>query len=308
MYPDDGDDLDTLLKNADVAMYQAKSAGRNAVRFYSGTMSLRSLERLELENGLRHAIERNELTLHYQPQIHLRTQRIIGVEALCRWQHEEHGNIPPDRFIPLAEECGLIAPLGEWVLKEACRQARRWQDKYDSSLTVSVNVSSQQFFHSNVADVVLKALFEASLKPSALQLELTETILMNDVEETIVTLDRLKNAGVTLAMDDFGTGYSSLSYLKRLPLDTLKIDRSFVMDLEHDNDDAAICSAIIAMAHSLGLTVVAEGVETQAQLDYLRDEGCDDIQGFLISKPLPANELEQRFLQNSGRKIRGDEG
>ena len=306
LYPDDGDDLDTLLKNADVAMYEAKNAGRNAVRFYSGTMSLQSLERLELENGLRRALENDGLSLHFQPQIDLRNGRIIGVEALCRWQHPELGNITPDRFIPLAEECGLIAPLGEWVLKTACRQARLWQDQYAASLTMSVNVSSQQFFHTDVADVVLKTLFDASLKPSALQLELTETILMNDVEETLVTLERLKNAGVSLAMDDFGTGYSSLSYLKRLPLDTLKIDRSFVMDLENDNDDAAICSAIIAMAHSLGLNVVAEGVETQAQLDYLHNEGCDHIQGFLISRPLPAQDLEKQFLEKIADENQAD--
>lgn len=306
LYPDDGEDLDTLLKNADVAMYQAKSAGRNAVRFYSGTMSLRSLERLELENGLRRALDQEELSLHYQPQFELRSQRIVGFEALCRWEHPERGFIAPDRFIPLAEECGLIAPLGEWVLREACRQAKLWLDRYETPLSISVNVSSQQFFHSDVADVVLKTLFDASLKPSALQLELTETILMNDVEETIVTLERLKDAGVALAMDDFGTGYSSLSYLKRLPLDTLKIDRSFVMDLERDQGDAAICSAIIAMAHSLGLNVIAEGVETQAQLDYLRDEGCDDVQGYFISKPLAAEEIEARFLKTMADQNQAD--
>ncbi len=299
LFPDDGSDIDTLLKNADVAMYQAKNAGRNSVRFYSGTMSLRSLERLELENDLRYALQRDQLELYYQPQIDVATQRMVCVEALLRWNHPERGIISPDKFIPLAEECGLIAPLGEWVLTTACRQIKEWQDKFDDQLSIAVNVSSQQFFHSDVAEIVLKAVFEASLKPSSLTLELTETILMNDVEETIATLIKLRDAGTSLAMDDFGTGYSSLSYLKRLPLDTLKIDRSFVMDLENNSDDAAICAAIIAMAHNLDLKVIAEGVETQEQLNYLRDQGCDEIQGFLISKPLPAAELERRFLNTN---------
>ncbi len=299
MYPDDGDDIDSLLKNADVAMYQAKNAGRNSVRFYSGTMSLRSLERLELENGLRYALQRDELELHYQPQIDLTTGHISGVEALLRWQHPERGNIPPGNFIPLAEECGLITPLGEWVLAAACRQARVWQDKYGQYPNIAINISSQQFFQSDVAEVVLKAIFEKGLEPSTLQLELTETILMQDVEETVQTLNKLKNAGVSLAMDDFGTGYSSLSYLKRLPLDTLKIDRSFVSDLEKNSDDAAICAAIIAMAHKLDLRVVAEGVETQEQLDYLRGLQCDEVQGFFFSKPLPVAELETRFLDKA---------
>ena len=226
LYPDDGEDIDTLLKNADVAMYQAKNAGRNSVRFYSGTMSLRSLERLELESALRHALENEELELYYQPKIELSSQHMIGVEALLRWHHPEQGDIPPSRFIPLAEECGLISSLGEWVLRQACRQAKVWQDNYNKSLGMAVNISSQQFFHSDVADVVLRALFDASLKPSALQIEMTESILMHDIKETIVTFSRLKEAGVSLAMDDFGTGYSSLSYLKRFPVDTLKIDRS----------------------------------------------------------------------------------
>jgi len=301
LYPDDGEDIDTLLKNADVAMYQAKNAGRNSVRFYSGTMSLRSLERLELESALRHALENEELELHYQPKIELSSRHMIGVEALLRWHHPEQGDIPPSRFIPLAEECGLISSLGEWVLRQACRQAKAWQDNYDQSLGIAVNISSQQFFHSDVADVVLRALFDASLKPSALQIEMTESILMHDIKETIATFSRLKEAGVSLAMDDFGTGYSSLSYLKRFPIDTLKIDRAFVMDLENDKHNASICRAIIAMAHSLDLTVVAEGVETREQFEFMIDHDCDQIQGYLISKPLPAAELEERFLKGDGK-------
>jgi diguanylate cyclase (GGDEF)-like protein len=303
LYPDDGSDIETLLKNADVAMYQAKSAGRNSVRFYSGTMSLRSLERLELENSLRHALRRNELSLHYQPQIDVKTKRMTGVEALLRWDHPEHGSVSPSRFIPLAEECGLITPLGEWVLETACHQTKVWQDKYERQLDIAVNLSSQQFFSSDIANVVLRTIYDAGLAPSSMHLELTETILMNDVKETIVTLDKLRDAGVSLAMDDFGKGYSSLSYLKRLPLDTLKIDKSFVMDMENNKDDAAICAAIIAMAHNLDLKVIAEGVETQEQLNFLEGQGCDQIQGFLISKPLPPEELEERFLKRVLEKI-----
>jgi len=303
LYPRDGDDIDTLLKNADVAMYQAKSAGRNSVRFYSGTMSLRSLERLELENGLRYAIQRNELDLHYQPKIDLETGEFIGVEALLRWQHPERGNIPPSNFIPLAEECGLISTLGEWALRKACRQIKVWQDRYQRNINIAVNVSSQQFFNTDFADIVLKEVFDAGLSPSSLQLELTESILMNDVNETIATLNKLKKAGTSLAMDDFGTGYSSLSYLNRLPVDTLKIDRSFVMDLETNRENAAICAAIIAMAHALNLLVVAEGVETEAQKSYLESQKCDQIQGYLISRPLPAETLENAFLANAKSAI-----
>jgi len=299
IYPHDGDDIDTLLKNADVAMYQAKNAGRNSVRFYSGTMSLRSLERLELENELRYAIHRNELDLHYQPKIDLETDRLIGVEALLRWQHPERGDIPPSNFIPLAEECGLISSLGEWVLSKACRQIKAWQDRYQQNISVAVNVSSQQFYNTNMAEIVLKELYDTGLSPCSLQLELTETILMNDVNETITTLNKLKKAGTSLAMDDFGTGYSSLSYLNRLPIDTLKIDRSFVMDLESNRENKAICAAIIAMAHALNLLVVAEGVETEGQRDYLQDQKCDQIQGYLISKPLPAETFENAFLTNA---------
>ena len=296
IFPDDGDDMDSLLKNADVAMYQAKSAGRNSVRFYSGTMSLRSLERLDLEGALHRALERNELEVWYQPKILVATERVCGVEALVRWNHPEKGHLLPASFIPLAEECGLISDIGEWVLKRACRQAKIWQDRYGRDLRMAVNLSSQQFLQSRVDEVVLQALFEASLKPRLLQLELTESILMQDMQLTIPLLEKLKATGIELAMDDFGTGYSSLSYLKRLPIDVVKIDRSFVADLEVDTDDAAICATIIAMAHTLGLQVVAEGVETLGQYEYLRQHGCDQIQGYLISKPLPAAELEREVL------------
>lgn len=308
VYPDDGEDIDTLLRNADIAMYQAKNAGRNSVRFYSGTMSLRSLERLELESSLHRALERGEFELHYQPKVSAATGKICGVEALIRWNHPEKGMVSPDSFIPLAEECGLITPIGEWVLKRACRQARLWQDRFGLDISIAVNLSSQQFLQSRVDEVVLQALFEASLIPRLLQLELTESILMHDMSETVPLLNKLKDMGISLAMDDFGTGYSSLSYLKRLPIDAVKIDRAFVADLEQDKDDAAICTTIIAMAHALGLQVIAEGVETEGQLEFLQAQGCDQVQGYLISKPVTAAELEREFLAKGAGYIRTGRG
>jgi len=298
VFPDDGDNVEDLLKNADVAMYQAKDGGRDTVRFYSGTMSVRSLHGLALEQDLRKAIENEELELHYQPKLDLRTGTLVGAEALVRWKDEDGNYIPPSSFIPLAEETGLIMPLGDWVLRTACKQAHDWDQAYERGPRVAVNISSQQFYQGDLQQTVMKALFEAGAKPSLLQLELTESILMRDIETTIRTLEYLKNTGITLAIDDFGTGYSSLSYLKRFPIDALKIDRSFVMDLEASNDGATICAAIIAMARQLGLTVIAEGVETVAQVDFLRSQDCDQMQGFLLSKPVSAENYEQRFLAN----------
>ncbi|MDH3352253.1 MAG: EAL domain-containing protein, partial [Gammaproteobacteria bacterium] len=288
MYPQDGEDAEDLLKHADVAMYQAKGAGRDSVRFYSGTMSVRSLARLHLETELRQAVANDDLELHYQPKFDLSTGQLSGVEALLRWQHADGGFIPPDQFITMAEETGLILPIGEWVLKTACHQAHAWQSRFERDLCVAVNISSQQFYQSDLRKTIMKSLFEAALKPNLLQLELTESILMRDINDTIATLDYLKEIGVTIAIDDFGTGYSSLSYLKRFPLDLLKIDRSFVNEITLRNDDAAICSAIIAMAHQLGLLVIAEGVETNAQVEFLRGQGCDQVQGYLFGKPVPA--------------------
>ena len=296
VFPEDGDCVEDLLKNADVAMYQAKDAGRDSVRFYSGTMSIRSLHGLALERDLRRALERDAFELYYQPKLELATGRLVGAEALIRWQNEEGEFIPPGTFIPVAEESGLIIPIGDWVLREACRQANRWHQKHNLSPRVAVNISPQQFSQSDLQQTVMKALFEAGAKPSLLQLELTESILMRDVGKTIAMLEYLKNTGITLAIDDFGTGYSSLSYLKRFPIDALKIDRSFVSDLESSNDSATICAAIIAMARELGLTVVAEGVETIHQANFLREHECDQIQGYLFSKPVPAAEFEDRFL------------
>lgn len=303
VFPNDGETVEDLLKNADVAMYQAKDAGRDTVCFYSGTMSIRSLHGLALEQDLRKAIDNDELELYYQPKLDLATGRLVGAEALIRWRNAAGEFIPPSRFIPLAEQNGLIVPLGDWVLRTACRQAHDWDQRYGNAPRIAVNISSQQFYQSDMQTTVMKALFEAGAKPSLLQLELTESILMKDVERTIATLEYLKNTGITLAMDDFGTGYSSLSYLKRFPIDALKIDRSFVIDLEASNDGATICAAIIAMARQLGLTVIAEGVETKEQLEFLRSQECDQIQGFLFSKPVSAADYERRFLASSMRSF-----
>lgn len=262
-------------------------------------MSVRSLHGLALERDLRKAIENEELELHYQPKLDLKTGQLAGVEALARWQNAAGEFVPPSKFIPLAEECGLIVPLGDWVLRTACKQAHDWEQRYEHGPRVAVNISSQQFYQSDLRRTIMKALFEAGAKPSLLQLELTESILMRDVEKTISTLEYLKNTGITLAIDDFGTGYSSLSYLKRFPIDALKIDRSFVMDVEASNDGATICAAIIAMAHQLGLTVIAEGVETAEQVAFLRSQHCDQLQGFLFSKPISAADYEERFLKKS---------
>ncbi|MBT8065632.1 MAG: EAL domain-containing protein [Gammaproteobacteria bacterium] len=300
VYPDDAENVEDLLKNADVAMYQAKDAGRDAVRFYSGTLAIRSLHGLALENDLRRALENDELELHYQPKIDLASGRLVGAEALARWRNDEGEYVPPSVFIPMAEKSGQIVPLGDWVLRTACMQARDWQLKTGVAHRIAVNISSQQFYQSNLQDTVMKALFEAGAKPSLLQLELTESILMRDVDRTIATLEYLKSTGITLAMDDFGTGYSSLSYLRRFPIDVLKIDRSFVVDIEQSDHGAAICAAIIAMSRQLGLTVIAEGVENSTQVDFLRAHDCDEIQGFLISKPVPAAEFEEKFLVDTG--------
>jgi len=301
IYPDDGDNVEDLLKNADVAMYQAKDAGRDNVRFYSGTLAIRSLHGLALEHDLRKALEDEDLELHFQPKFDLDSGKLVGAEALVRWRDEDGDYIPPSSFIPMAENTGQIVPLGDWVLRTACVQARAWQRKYGHATRIAVNISSQQFYQSDLQETIMKALFEAGAVPSLLQLELTESILMRDVEKTIATLEYLKSTGITLAIDDFGTGYSSLSYLRRFPLDALKVDRSFVMDLEESNDGATICSAIIAMARQLGLTVIAEGVETQEQVEFLRSHECDEVQGFLFSKPIPAEEFEEKFLAKPSR-------
>ena len=291
IYPDDGRDLDTLLQRSEMAMYQAKQAGRNTWRFYDATMNSEASEHLSLRNGLHRALERSELTLHYQPQIDLRTGRVTGVEALLRWYHPERGMIAPARFIPVAEDSGLIVPIGVWVLREACRQAAAWRRDGLPALTMAVNLSAVQFQRGDVEQSVLRALEESGLAPQCLELELTESILIQNVDAVLATVRRLKHIGVKLSIDDFGTGYSSLSYLKRFDIDKLKIDQSFVRDLGSNSEDVAIVRAVIQMAHSLGLTTIAEGVETAAIAAALRADGCDEAQGYHYGRPMPAAEV-----------------
>ncbi len=293
--PGDGDDIETLMRNADIAMSEAKQQGRNNYQFYSESMNVQSLERLGLETQLRGALARREITLHYQPKIDVRTGRIMGSEALMRWRHPEMGPISPGRFIPVAEETGLIIPLGEWALATALRQTRAWHDSSHRPLRVSVNVASPQFRSGNLPDLVRNCLQRSFLDAKYLVLELTESMLMENPEQAVSVLQEVKSMGVKLSVDDFGTGYSSLSYLKRFPLDELKVDQSFVKGIPHDADDCAIVTATIAMAHGLGLTVVAEGVETVEQLAFLAGRGCDEYQGYLFSAPKAPRDWREIF-------------
>ncbi len=305
VYPDDGTDIEDLLVKADMAMYEAKDQGRNRHTFFSNAVSGRSVERLDLENDLRRAIEMREFALHYQPKVDAVTGEILGVEALLRWHHAERGWISPGTFIPLAEETGMMLPLGDWAIGEACRQIRDWGSRGLGHLCVAVNISTIQFSRDDFIESVLGTVRAHGVNPQRLELEITESLLMRNIEEVTDALRRLRNAGIKISIDDFGTGYSSLGYLNQFPLDTLKIDRSFVKDLQVSSDDAAICAAIIAMARELQLTTVAEGVELVEQLRFLRQQGCDQIQGFLFSKPLPAAELEE--LVRSGRRLTIDQ-
>lgn len=290
-FPDDGLDSSSLLKNADIALYRAKAQGKNIFQLYSAQMNSHTVERLSLETDLRRALDRQELALHYQPKIELRSGRVLGVEALVRWQHPERGLISPATFIPLAEETGLIGPISEWVLARACAQCRAWLDQGLPPLRMAVNLSAVQLARGDLLRQVAEALEQSGLDPGALELEITESTVMENAARAREVLHQLKARGIGLAIDDFGTGYSSLGYLKRLPIDSVKIDRSFVSGLPADADDAAITQAVIAMAHSLGLRVVAEGVETEAQLAFLRHQGCDEAQGYLLGHPLPAEAL-----------------
>ena len=296
-YPDDSDAIATLLKNADIAMYRAKEQGRNAFQFYSAQMNVHSIERLTLESSLRRALERNELVLHYQPRIEIRGGRITGVEALVRWQHPEMGLVAPGRFIPLAEETGLIVPIGEWALGTACAQHRAWARDGLGHLRVAVNLSPRQFLQGDLPKSIAQILARTGCNAKDLELEITEGMVMRNAESAVTLLQKLKDMGIHISIDDFGTGYSSLAYLKRFPIDSLKIDRSFVTDVPKDAGDVAINVAIIAMAHSLGLKVVAEGVETQEQLDFLRKQGCDEMQGYYFSKPLPVEQVTALLLK-----------
>jgi EAL domain-containing protein (putative c-di-GMP-specific phosphodiesterase class I) len=290
-FPQDGDSCDLLLQHADVAMYRAKANGRNGFQSYSIEMGVQAQERMELERALRFAVERDELALHYQPQVDREGGRIVGVEALLRWQHPTLGLVSPARFIPVAEETGLIIPIGEWVLRTACAQAQAWHAGGHTGLCVAVNMSAKQFQQQDVPALVRDVLRCTRLPAQCLELELTESALMHDTDATVETMRQLKNLGVRLALDDFGTGYSSLSYLKRFPIDVLKIDQSFTFEVTSDEGAASITRAIIAMARSLNMTTVAEGVETRKQLEFLGALGCDVMQGFHISRPLPVDQI-----------------
>jgi diguanylate cyclase (GGDEF)-like protein/PAS domain S-box-containing protein len=293
VYPDDGTDFDELLKKADTAMYHAKEAGRNAFRFYTERMNADAQERLDLHSRLRRALERDEFVLHYQPVVDLESGRIVGGEALVRWQDPEHGLVAPGMFIPAAEHSGLIVPLGEWVLREACVELARWHALGSPRLSMAVNISSIQFRRGDVEETVRRALDASGAPPSALELELTESILIDGAEQVLATIRRLQALGVRLAIDDFGTGYSSLAYLKRFAVDKLKIDQSFVRDIVTDQDDAAIVRAVIQMARSLNLHVLAEGVETEAVADELRAMRCDLVQGYHFGRPMPAADFRR---------------
>ncbi|MFT3848309.1 MAG: EAL domain-containing protein [Propionivibrio sp.] len=300
IYPDDGSDFDTLLQKADTAMYHAKEAGRNSHRFFTEQMNRRVVEHLSLETSLRRALDNKEFVLHYQPQMDLGEGRIVGVEALVRWNHPEQGLISPARFIPVAEDSGLIVPLGAWVLSEACRQARAWQDAGLPPIVVAVNLSAVQFRRPDLVNTVINALVLSDLDSQWLELELTESILIQDAEATLDTVRRLKSLGIKLSVDDFGTGYSSLTYLKRFAVDKLKIDQSFVRDLVSDPDDAAIVRAIIQMAHSLKLKTIAEGVESEELANLLRIFHCDEIQGYWLARPMSAEQMEAFLRERAG--------
>ncbi|WP_369986541.1 putative bifunctional diguanylate cyclase/phosphodiesterase [Pseudomonas xanthosomatis] len=295
MYPGNGLDQQELLRNADAAMYHAKSAGKNGYSFFDASMNSNARQQLQLLQDLRAALEQGQFRLHYQPKFGAVARQPIGAEALLRWEHPQHGMMLPDRFIGLAEKTGLIIPIGEWVLAEACRQMRQWMDLGHADWRIAVNLSAIQFCHAGLVDSVARALNDNGLPANRLTLEITETTAMRDADASLTVLQRLSDMGVDLSIDDFGTGYSSLMYLKRLPANELKIDRGFVRDLEQDSDDAAIVSAIVALGQALGLRIVAEGVETDRQQDFLTRLGCDSLQGYLLGQPVPAEEFMNKL-------------
>jgi diguanylate cyclase (GGDEF)-like protein/PAS domain S-box-containing protein len=291
MFPSDGESAEMLLKNADHAMYRAKDAGRNAVRMFTPAMNIRALERMSTESSLRHALDRGELMLYYQPQINVGSNAVVGVEALLRWNRPDAGVVDPMTFIPIAEETRMIVPIGEWVLREACRQAKEWQRTRYPGLRMAVNLSPRQFQHADLPAQIAAALDESGLAAADLELEITESMAMHNTERTLTMLRRLREMGVRIAVDDFGTGHSSLNYLRSFPIDSVKIDQGFVHEIESSAADRAIVSAVISMAHGLALRVTAEGVETEAQLEFLRERGCEEVQGFLFGRPVAAGEF-----------------
>jgi EAL domain-containing protein (putative c-di-GMP-specific phosphodiesterase class I) len=301
LYPKDGTDLDTLSRCADAAMYRAKGEGRNSYRFYTPEIQALSDRTLLLDNALRRALARDQLELHYQPQISMATGQTVGAEALLRWHHPELGNVSPAEFIPIAESSGLILPIGEWVIRTAVKQLAEWIERGMTPITMAVNLSAVQFRHVELPQLITSILADAALAPQLLELELTESVAMTHPQGAIAVMDDLHQRGVRMSIDDFGTGYSSLSYLKRFQVYKLKIDQSFVRDITEDPDDKAIVGAIISMASSLGLKTIAEGVETEGQLEFLRSRGCDEVQGYYLSRPLPAAAFAN-YVQNQAAK------
>jgi len=296
IFPNDGSDPETLVRNADTAMYRAKDQGRDNYQLYAPAMNARALERLALENMLRKALSHRDFVLFYQPVVDINSKNIVGLEALIRWKHPELGLLSPAHFISAAESSGLIIPIGDWVLRTACKQAKLWQKKIDSELTVAVNLSARQFQQPNLTEEIAEVLEETGLEAKYLELEITESNAMQNAENTIYTLRELKALGVRISMDDFGTGYSSLNYLKRFPIDTLKLDQSFVRDITSNPTDAAIATAVIAMAHSLDLKVIGEGVEKEDQFAFLQKQRCDYVQGYLFSPPMAVEKIEEYIL------------
>jgi predicted signal transduction protein with EAL and GGDEF domain len=295
VYPSDGDNAETLLKNADMAMYRAKESARNSYCFFTSEMNQRSVAKVQLNADLRHALERAEFALHYQPKVDLKTGQLRGLEALLRWNHPSRGLVSPLEFVPALEDSGLIIPVGEWVIAEACAQVRRWQIAGLAPVPVAVNLSAKQFLRRDLDGAIQRALAAAGVPAQLLELEITESSLMDNPEEAVRAMNALRAAGLRISVDDFGTGYSSLAYLARFPLSALKIDRAFVKNVHQGASDAAIVRAVIDMANNLGLQVIAEGVETEAQADFLRRHGCHQAQGYFYSRPLPAGEIARRL-------------
>jgi EAL domain-containing protein (putative c-di-GMP-specific phosphodiesterase class I) len=305
VFPDDGGDAETLIKNADTAMYQAKANGRQSFQFFKPAMNVRAVERQSIEENLRRAIERQEFVLHYQPKINLRTGLITGAEALIRWIHPTRGLVLPGQFIPIAEDCGLIRPIGGWVLREACQQAKAWADAGLPTASMAVNVSAMELRDESYVESLLVALDETGMDPKLLELELTESVLMTHAESAASILVTLREQGVQVAIDDFGTGFSSLSYLRKFPIDALKIDQSFVSQVTSAGDETSIVAAVISMARSLQLRVVGEGVETVDQLRFLQAQDCDEVQGYYFSRPVPHGEFAELLRSGIDRGLVG---
>jgi EAL domain-containing protein (putative c-di-GMP-specific phosphodiesterase class I) len=298
VYPDDEDDMETMMQKADIAMYHAKALGRNNYQFYANDMDQNASRRFTIANSMRKGLDRGEFRLYYQPKLDVSTGRIMAMEALVRWQHPELGLLAPTEFIQLAEESGLIMELGEWVLREACRQDVEWHDQGMHGLRMAVNLSGYQLQHTRLMDLVRTILVETGMPGDCLEFEITESVIMQNPDYAVSVLNDITALGIHISVDDFGTGYSSLAHLKRFTVNTLKIDKSFMRDVEKSTTDAAIATAIIAMGSSLKLKVIAEGVETEEQMEFLRENNCDQVQGFLFSKPVPADQAYQILLEN----------